>query len=92
MEYGDKLILKENKDIAEIIGVYPAGQGIRIESAEKYYSVMISGHQAYLPNSLVNHLMAKYEAKPIVQEATVSEVIEQTVKASAPKKKTKKVK
>ena len=89
MEYGDKLVLKENKDIAEIIGVYPAGQGIRVESGERYYSVMISGHQAFMPDSLVNHLMTKYEVKPMVQEVTVSEVIEQAIKTDVPKKKKK---
>lgn len=92
MNYGDKLVLRENKDLIEIVAVYPGAQGFKIESGEKYFGIVISGHIAYMPESLLNAIAVKYEPKAIEIKPTVSDVIEVVVKETPKKKKTKKVK
>lgn len=89
MQYGDKLVLKENKSIVEVVAVFPGSQGFRIESGERYLGISIAGQIAYLPESLAHALFAKYEFKPIVIEKTVTDIIEEVSKPKKAKKKAK---
>lgn len=72
-KYGDKLVMKPNTDIIEILGVSNAGQVIRYESNERQYLVMLCGHHIYLKESLLSELCKKYEIDPVEQ------IIEQIV-------------
>lgn len=78
-KYADKLVMKENKDIIEIVGVSPAGQPIRTESSDKNYLVTIYGHKLYLPEELMVKMFELYkpEIKPEVK--TITEIIEEII-------------
>ena len=54
MKVGDKFIVnKSMKGVVEIIGFYPAGQGMIKEDA---FEVLINGLKAILPLSLIEEL------------------------------------
>lgn len=89
MKYGDKLVLKNSNDLLEVTAVFPGSQGFRIESGETFYGISIGGQIAYMPESLVNTIMVNYVPKPIEIKATVSDVIEKTVKVKKVIKKKK---
>lgn len=76
-KYADKLVMKENKDIIEIVGVSPAGQPIRTESSDKNYLVTIYGHKLYLSEELMVKMFELYKPEIKPEEKTITEIIEE---------------